>query len=108
VPILFIVALLVPLGLWMLWNGWSEGVGIRIAIGATFLFVTVVVFGALAVSSRMAGRRHRRRLAEGMTAEADLPLGGGGHRMSGTKAPERDDGSPAGDDAFDLDIGDPD
>ncbi|WP_193367719.1 hypothetical protein [Pelagibius marinus] len=89
--VLFFVALLLPLGLWLLWRGWSEGVWINLAIGGTFLFVAAVVFAALYYSSRTSRRRHRRKLAEGTAAEVDLPLGVGARRRFDRKAQPGDD-----------------
>lgn len=112
-PLWFIVPWLIPLGLWLLWSGWSAGVGIRIATGATLLFVSVAVLGALLFSSRMGDRRDRRKPAEGLDTEVDLPLGGGSHRGAGRKRRTGDDDSVGGGNspdggggaAFDADVG---
>ncbi|MGF1629686.1 MAG: hypothetical protein ACFCUT_09465 [Kiloniellaceae bacterium] len=111
-PLWFIVPWLIPLGLWLLWSGWSAGVGIRIAIGATLLFVAAVVLGAILVSSRMGDRRLRRKPVEGVVTEVDLPPSGGSHRVAVRKGRTGDDDNVGGSDsldggggAFDSDVG---
>lgn len=93
----FIVPWLIPLGLWLLWSGWSAGVGIRTATGATLLFVAATVLAALYVSSRGGDRRRRRKPMEGLDTQADLPLGGSHVRGVGRKGRTGDDDGVGGD-----------
>lgn len=72
----FAALVLLPLGLWLVWSGWTNGVGIQIGIGATLIFVAVVLLGATYLATRLKRVRERKEQMDASGSAAGLPFAG--------------------------------